>query len=153
MQKYSGQIYYPKNKGLDLYASQHRLNKFILLEQHDADGLQKLCTLSIHALARMTDDEKEIESERFFIYLISNPRRDIKQYLEPILNWFHIQGFLRFKKQVYNESKQKVIRYRVTFQNKNKQIIANKSYSSLRQLSDDIGKKMTSLHYQLFKIG
>jgi len=45
----------------------------------------------------------------------------------------------------------KIIRYRVEFKNTDGKLLIIKRYSSLAQLSDDIGKKMTSLHYQLFK--
>jgi hypothetical protein len=73
-------------------------------------------------------------------------------YLRPLLRYFHMIGYLRFKKHVYNTNKQKVVRYRVIFKNSQDQVIKVKHYSSLAQLSDDTGKKMTSLHYQLFKV-
>ena len=76
---------------------------------------------------------------------------DIKEYLQPLLDYFHLIGYLKFKKNIYNDNKQKIIRYRVEFKNKDGKLLIIKRYSSLAQLSDDIGKKMTSLHYQLFK--
>jgi hypothetical protein len=97
-------------------------------------------------------EEQQAESEKFFVYLISDPRRDIGAYLKPLLDYFHMLGFLKFKKHIYNNNKQAVVRYRVEFKNKQGKLIKVKRYGSLAQLSDDIGKKMTSLHYQLFKV-
>ena len=99
----------------------------------------------------MSDDKRAMESERFLLYLISCPRKDIKEYLKPVLDYFHVIGYLQFKKNIYNDNKQKIIRHRVEFKNKEGRLLITKRYSSLAQLSDDIGKKMTSLHYQLFK--
>jgi hypothetical protein len=58
----------------------------------------------------MTEADKEMESERYFIYLMSNPRRDVKEYLMPLLGYFHFHvlgyEYLKFKKSVYNDHKQ-----------------------------------------------
>jgi len=102
-------------------------------------------------IARLPVSGQELESERFFIYLLKDPRQDLEHYLNPLLKYFHMLGFLKFKKHIYNNNKQSVVRYQVTFKNKAGAVIAHKKYSSLQQLSDDTGKKMSSLHYQLFK--
>ena len=60
-------------------------------------------------------------------------------------------GHLKFKKNIYNKNRQGVVRHKVEFKNKDGGLIVTKRYSSLSQLSDDTGEKMTSLHYQLFK--
>jgi hypothetical protein len=54
--------------------------------------LGQLFFLVRNSLARMTEADKELESERYFIYLISNPRRerDVKEYLMPLLGYFHV---------------------------------------------------------------
>tara|TARA_Y100000385_G_scaffold232164_1_gene244531 strand:- start:1306 stop:1797 length:492 start_codon:yes stop_codon:yes gene_type:complete len=152
---YKGTLYYPKNEGIELYIKQENLDKIVVCFNNENDKindkLSKLSKLSINAIALMTDDERMLESERFFLYLISNPRKDIKYYLQPILDYFHMIGYLKFKKNIYNDNKQKIIRYRVEFKNKQGKLLITKRYSSLAQLSDDLGKKMTSLHYQLFK--
>jgi hypothetical protein len=64
-----------------------------------------------------------------------------------------VLGYLKFKKSVYNDHKQNVVRCRVVFKNKDGKTLVTKRYSSLAQLSDDVEKQMTSLHYQLFKTG
>jgi hypothetical protein len=151
---YAGNLYHPQNKGIELYIIQQHLNKIIVCfddEDLTAEKLKKLSCLVINAIAIMTDDNRSLESEKFFLYLISCPRKDIKIYLQPILDYFHMIGYLKFKKNIYNDNKQKIIRYRVEFKNKEGKLLIIKKYSSLGQLSDDIGKKMTSLHYQLFK--
>lgn len=153
---YSPKIYHPENEGLSLFVERHRLDKIILdLERHQPSFdalLHKFFELVRDVLARMTVPEQQAESEAFFVYLISDPRRDIGAYLQPLLDYFHILGFLKFKKHIYNDNKQNVVRYRVIFKNKQGKVIKARRYASLAQLSDDIGKKMTSLHYQLFKV-
>lgn len=151
---YKKDFYYPDNKGLHLFVEQHKLNEFYV----DMDGcgkvyvMRKFTQLVIEAIACMDARQQEAESEKFFVYLLQNPRRDMAEYLEPLLEYFHQIGLLKFKKHVYNDNKQKVVRYKVVFKNKSGKCITEKYYSSLGQLSDDIGKKMTSLHYQLFKL-
>jgi len=152
---YKGDLYYPKNEGIELYIQQQHLNKIVVCFDGGFDSikakLKKLSAMVKNAIALMSDDKRTMESERFFLYLISYPRKDIKEYLQPVLDYFHIIGYLKFKKNIYNDNKQKIIRYRVEFKNKEGRLLITKRYSSLAQLSDDIGKKMTSLHYQLFK--
>jgi hypothetical protein len=152
---YTGDIYYPENEGIELFIKQEGLNKIVVSFNNDDDTVKdKLICLSImvkNAIALMPDDKRTLESERFFLYLISYPRKDIKDYLQPVLDYFHMIGYLKFKKNIYNDNKQKIIRYRVEFKNTDGKLLIIKRYSSLAQLSDDIGKKMTSLHYQLFK--
>jgi len=146
----------PNNKGLQLYLEQHRLDKIIIdfnFNQFEFNRtLRKLYEMTATAIAKMSDLEQEECSQSFFVYLISDPRRDIGAYLRPLLSYFHMLGYLKFKKNIYNDNKQQVVRYRVVFRNKRNEIIKVKQYSSLAQLSDDIGKKMTSLHYQLYKL-
>lgn len=152
----SAKLYYPENnKALQFYIDQENLNVIIVNFDTECNITSKYIKLSkmvINAIARMSEHERELESERFFLYLISHPRGDIKEYLQPLLNYFHMIGYLKFKKNIYNENKQTVVRYKVEFKNKDGKPILIKCYSSLSQLSDDIGKKMTSLHYQLFKL-
>jgi hypothetical protein len=152
---YKGNLYYPKNEGIELYIQQQKLDQIIVCFDdgfYEMDAkLKKLTLMVINAIAILQDDKRTLESERFFLYLISSPRKDIKEYLQPILDYFHMIGYLKFKKNIYNNSKQKIIRYRVEFKNSEGKLLIIKKYSSLAQLSDDIGKKMTSLHYQLFK--
>lgn len=146
----------PHNKGLELYVEQHKLDKILVdfnfNEVEFNRTLHKLYEMSATAISKLTDAEKENCSQSFFVYLISDPRRDIGAYLRPLLSYFHMLGYLKFKKNIYNDNKQQVVRYRVAFRNKRNEIIKVKQYSSLAQLSDDIGKKMTSLHYQLYKL-
>lgn len=152
---YNTDIYHPPSKALELYICHHCLDKFVV----DFNGcshqrqrvLQKLAEMVCDTVARLPLHLQEMESERFFVYLLQDPRPDLKHYLCPLLEYFHMLGFLKFKKHIYNNNKQSVIRYRVTFKNKDGKVIAHKQYSSLQQLSDDTGKKMSSLHYQLFK--
>ena len=152
---YTGDIYYPENEGIELFIKQEGLNKIVVSFNNDIntvkDKLLCLSVMVINAIALMNDERRALESERFFLYLISYPRKDIKDYLQPVLDYFHLIGYLKFKKNIYNDNKQKIIRYRVEFKNTDGKLLIIKRYSSLAQLSDDIGKKMTSLHYQLFK--
>ena len=152
---YKGDLYHPENEGIELYIKQQGLNKIVVCFDHEFDNVNtkfiKLSAMVINAIALMNDDKRALESERYFLYLISKPRKDIKNYLQPVLDYFHLIGYLKFKKNIYNDNKQKIIRYRVEFKNKEGKLLIIKQYSSLAQLSDDIGKKMTSLHYQLFK--
>ena len=152
---YNTHIYYPPSKALELYIEHHMLHKFVVdfyecsyQRQH---VLQKLADMVCDTVARLPVDAQEIESQRFFIYLLQDPRPDLEHYLKPLLKYFHMLGFLKFKKHIYNNNKQSIVRYQVTFKNKEGEVIAHKKYSSLQQLSDDTGKKMSSLHYQLFK--
>ena len=147
-------LYYPDNRGLQLYAEQNGLLAF-RVDFFGDDGRhakQTFARLVADVIAKMTPEQQAKESEQFFIYLLQNPRRDMEAYLTPLLDYFHMIGLLKFKKHVYNDNKQSIVRYRVIFKNKQGEFICEKKYSSLSQLSDDIGKKMTSLHYQLFKI-
>ena len=147
-------IYYPKQRSLELYVEHNKLNHFHV--DMDGDGNVKakamFAQLVMDVIARMTPEAQEKESEDFFVYLLQNPRRDMGAYLVPLLEYFHKLGLLKFKKNVYNDNKQKIVRYKVIFKNTSGEVVTEKYYSSLSQLSDDIGKKMTSLHYQLFKI-
>lgn len=146
----------PHNKGLELYVEQHKLDKILVdfnfNEVEFNRTLHKLYEMAATTISKLNDAEKENCSQSFFVYLISDPRRDIGAYLRPLLSYFHMLGYLKFKKNIYNDNKQQVVRYRVAFRNKRNEIIKVKQYSSLAQLSDDIGKKMTSLHYQLYKL-
>ena len=148
-------LYYPDNRSLQLFAEQNNLLKFYVDIDGDDNARAKatFARLVADVIAKMTPAEQEKESEKFFVYLLGNPRRDMAPYLKPLLEYFHLIGLLKFKKRVYNDNKQKIVRYRVEFKNKQGEFICQKQYSRLSQLSDDIGKKMTSLHYQLFKIG
>jgi len=152
---YTGKIYYPQNnEGIDLFVKQEKLNKITVCFHNEIDVVHKLKELYhmvTNAIALMNEEEREAESERFFLYLISYPRYDVKDYLQPLLKYFHMIGYLKFKKNIYNANKQSIVRYKVEFKNKEGKLMITKGYSSLSQLSDDTGKKMTSLHYQLFK--
>ena len=89
---HTGHLYRPDIKGLDLFIAQNRLDKIVIdFSAHGSGGAELLGQLFVlvrNSLARMTETEKEQESERFFIYLISNPRRDVKEYLIPLLGYF-----------------------------------------------------------------
>jgi len=156
MDVYRTHIYHPPSKALELYIAQHSLDKFVvdfnMCDKSRQKVLDKLADMSCDAIARMKVADQERESELFFVFLLQDPRLDLCEYLSPLLDYFHMLGFLKFKKHVYNNNKQSVVRYRVTFKNKEGTVIAHKKYSSLQQLSDDTGKKMSSLHYQLFKV-
>lgn len=147
-------LYYPQNPSLRIFAEQNKLLVFYLdIEgNNNATAKAMFADLVADVLAKMTPEQQEVESENFFCYLLQNPRRDMGPYLRPLLKHFHRLGLLKFKKNVYNDHKQKIVRYRVEFKNKNGDFICEKKYSSLNQLSDDVGKKLTTLHYQLFKI-
>ena len=153
---YHPEIYHPPSKALELYIEHHLLDQFVIdfnaCPTVRQQVLSKLADMVCDTIARLTISSQEFESERFFIYLLKDPRPDLEHYLSPILAYFHMIGFLKFKKHIYNNNKQSVVRYRVTFKNKEGVVIAYKKYSSLQQLSDDTGKKMSSLHYQLFKL-
>lgn len=154
--KYTTHLYYPVNKGLDLFVEINGLNQIVVNFDCVSSSLDavlyKLFTLVRPVLAAMSEEGKARESERFFTYLLCNPRRDARAYLEPLLNYFHILGYLKFKKRIYNNHKQNIVRYKVEYKNTSGETLFVKKYSSLSHLSDDIGKKMTSLHYQLFKV-
>jgi len=144
------------NEGLRLYIERNSLDKILVDFNYNERTfnavLYKLYEMTASAISIMSEPQKEECSQSFFVYLISDPRRDIGAYLRPLLSYFHMLGYLKFKKNIYNDNKQQVVRYRVAFRNKHNEIIKVKQYSSLAQLSDDIGKKMTSLHYQLYKL-
>ena len=151
---FNSNIYHPKSEAIELFIEQTKLDKFLVCfneTNHQPKNLKKLSQLSINAIALLNEKERERESEKFYMFLITNPRNDIKEYLQPLLNYFHMIGYLKFKKSIYNHNKQKIVRYIVEFKNKEGKLLIKKKYSSLEQLSDDIGKKMTTLHYQLFK--
>ncbi len=153
---YKTDIYHPESKGIKLFIEQKKLNKLIVdfngNNQIRDENLHQLFELVSHVIGGMSDVDQAKESEAFFVFLISDPRRDIGAYLRPLLEYFHNLGYLKFKKHIYNDNKQKVVRYKVEFKNTEGTVLKVKLYSSLAQLSDDIGKKMTSLHYQLFKM-
>ena len=152
---YHTDIYYPQSKALKLYIERHHIDRFVVDFNECCNSrrlvLNKLADMVCDTIARLPVSGQELESERFFIYLLKDPRQDLEHYLNPLLKYFHMLGFLKFKKHIYNNNKQSVVRYQVTFKNKAGAVIAHKKYSSLQQLSDDTGKKMSSLHYQLFK--
>ena len=122
---YKKDFYYPDNKGLHLFVEQHKLDQFYL----DMDGcgkvfvMKKFTQLVIEAIAHMDARQQEAEAENFFVYLLQNPRRDMAEYLEPLLEYFHTIGLLKFKKHVYNNNKQKVVRYKVVFKNKSEKSV------------------------------
>ena len=154
VQFYHTNLYYPPSKALELYIERHHINKFVVdfnMSEHKRSCvLQKLADMVCDTIARLSVPAQEMESERFFVYLLKDPRPDMEDYLAPLLKYFHMIGYLKFKKHIYNNNKQSVVRYRVTFKNTEGVVIAHKKYSSLQQLGDDTGKKMSSLHYQLF---
>jgi len=104
---YQTDIYHPPSKALDLYIEQHALNKF-KVDFYGSECrrdliLAKLADMSCDVIARMPEAYQERESERFFVYLLQDPRLDLRSYLRPLLDYFHVLGFLKFKKHVYNK--------------------------------------------------
>ena len=59
--------------------------------------MKKFTQLVIEAIAHMDARQQEAEAENFFVYLLQNPRRDMAEYLEPLLEYFHTIGLLKFK--------------------------------------------------------
>ena len=100
-------LYYPDNRGLHLYAEQNGLLSF-RVDFFGDDGRHAKTTfagLVADVIAKMSPEQQAKESEKFFIYLLMNPRRDMEAYLSPLLKYFHMIGLLKFKKNVYNDNK------------------------------------------------
>ena len=110
--------------------------------------LFKIASTYIGSLSEL---EQEHESEAFFVYLLDAPRRDLSIYLTRLLDYFHLIGLLKFKKQVYNDSKQSIVRHMVVFKTVDGRVICKKKYSSINQLSQDCGCKTSSIHYNIVK--
>lgn len=152
--KCNADFYYPKNKGLDLFIKLNKLDKYSLFNNDEyilKDKLKQFGVLVIQVLGQKNDDELEEEATDFFHYLLlPTIRRDIDVYLQSILKYFKSIGYLRFKKNTYNDMKQSIKRYRICYYSKKKDIIIQKDYSSLKQVSNDIGSgKTTSIYYKL----
>ena len=151
-------IYFPKNKGITLFVKQNNIESFWL--DLDAgtgpfnDRLFKLYKVVIFQIANMTEAKKEVEAEAFFFFLLRDDiRLDIGAYLNPLLNYFKSIGYLKFKKCVYNGMVQSIVRYIIDYKDKNGDIIISKKYSSIKQVSNDVGSgKVSSVYYIIKKL-
>lgn len=154
MLKCNGDFYYPQNKGLSMYIKLNKLNTFSLFNNDENLFISRLKIFSqlvIEVLGQKSDDEMEDEATNFFHFLLlPNIRKDIDLYLTYVLNYFKSVGYLRFKKNTYNDMKQTIKRYRICYFSKDSKLIMVKDYSSLKQVSNDIGNgKTTSIYYKL----
>ena len=154
MLKCNGEFYYPQNKGLSMYIKLNKLNTFSLFNNDENLFISRLKIFSqlvIEVLGQKSDDEMEDEATNFFHFLLlPNIRRDINLYLTSVLNYFKSVGYLRFKKNTYNDMKQTIKRYRICYFSKDSKLLMVKDYSSLKQVSNDIGNgKTTSIYYKL----
>lgn len=152
------QIYYPKNNGTDLFIKQNNLESFWVDFENGLHKfnnlLDKLLIIVKFQIANMTEVQQEQEACLFFFYLLrTNIRTDIQRYLIPLLDYWKSIGYLKFKKVVYNTMNQSIIRYIIDYKNSNGDIIISKKYSSIKQVSNDIGNgKSSSIYYILKKI-
>lgn len=154
MLKSDGRFYYPQNKGLSMYVKLNKLDRFSLFNNDEnlfISRLKVFSSLVINVLGMKSENEMEDEATKFFHYLLlPNIRRDIDVYLTAVLKYFKSVGYLRFKKNTYNDMKQTIKRYRICYYTKDSKVIIQKDYSSLKQVSNDIGSgKTTSIYYKL----
>lgn len=157
MLKCYGKFYYPENRGLDMYIRLNKLDTFSLFNNDEnlfIDRLKIFSRLVIEVLGQKSEGEMEKQATNFFHYLLlPTIRRDIDVYLQSILAYFKSVGYLRFKKNTYNDMKQTIKRYRICYFSKDNDVIIQKDYSSLKQVSNDIGSgKTTSIYYKLKNI-
>ena len=158
MIRQSNRIYYPISKGVSLFVNQNNLESFWLDFENGISKynmlLDKLYKIVIFQIANMTEKQKEAEASRFFFYLLSeNIRTDIKIYLTQLLDYWKSIGFLKFKKVVYNKMNQSIVRYVIDYKDIEGNVIISKKYSSIKQVSNDIGQgKSSSVYYLVKKI-
>jgi hypothetical protein len=158
MIRQSNKVYYPENKGTTLFIEQNNIESFWIDFENDLfkynELLNKLYRIVIFQIANMTEREKEKEAERFFYYLLEeNIRTDIGAYLNPLLNYWKSIGYLKFKKCVYNKMNQSIVRYVIDYKDTHGNVLISKKYSSIKQVSNDIGSgKSSSVYYIVKKI-
>lgn len=149
-------LYHPANKGTSLFIAQNKLETFWIDFETGLDKfnnlLHQLYEIVIFQIANMTEKEKEKEASRFFFFLLNkNIRRDIESYLNPLLTYWKSIGYLKFKKCVYNDMNQSIVRYIIDYKDTDGNIIISKKYSSIKQVSNDIGSGKSSSVYYIVK--
>jgi len=158
MIRQSNKIYYPVNKGTTLFIKQNNIESFWVDFEHDLfkykELLNKLYRIVIVEIANMTENKKQQEAERFFYYLLNeNIRTDIGTYLNPLLDYWKSIGYLKFKKCIYNKMNQSIVRYVIDYKDPHGNVLKSKKYSSIKQVSNDIGSgKSSSVYYIVKKI-
>ena len=60
-------------------------------------------------------------------------------------------GYLKFKKNVYNKMNQSIVRYVIDYKDVDGNIVISKKYSSIKQVSCDIGSGKSSSVYYIVK--
>ena len=156
MIKQNHNLYYPENKGTALFIEQNKLETFWIDFERGLgkfnDLLYQLYEIVIFQIANMTEKEKELEASRFFFYLLGeHTRRDVGPYLNPLLTYWKSIGYLKFKKCVYNRMNQSIVRYIIDYKDIDGNIIITKKYSSIKQVSNDIGSGKSSSVYYIVK--
>ena len=156
MIRQSNKLYFPHNKGTALFIEQNKIDTFWIDFEHGLykfnNLLHKLYEIVIFQIANMTEKQKEKEASRFFFYLLGeNIRTDIGTYLNPLLTYWKSIGYLKFKKCVYNGMNQSIVRYIIDYKDNEGNIIISKKYSSIKQVSNDIGSGKSSSVYYIVK--
>ena len=156
MIRQSNKLYFPSNKGIALFIEQNKIDTFWIDFEHGLfkynNLLNRLYEIVIFQIANMTEMEKEAEAERFFFFLLrENIRMDIGLYLDPLLAYWKSIGYLKFKKCVYNNMNQSIVRYIIDYKDIDGNIIISKKYSSIKQVSNDIGSGKSSSVYYIIK--
>jgi hypothetical protein len=158
MIRQSNKVYYPENKGTGLFVKQNNIESFWIDFEYGLhkfnDLLDKLLAIVKFQIANMTEAHQEKEASLFFYYLLGeNIRTDIGAYLNPLLDYWKSIGYLKFKKIVYNKMNQSIVRYTIDYKNSDGDVIISKKYSSIKQVSNDIGSgKSSSVYYIVKKI-
>ena len=157
-QRQSNKIYYPPNNGTELFIRLNKLESFWVDFYHGTSRfdalLYKLYRLVIFQIANMTEANQQKEAQIFFYYLLKEDlRKDIGAYLNPLLKYFKSIGYLKFKKCIYNDMNQSIVRYVIDYKDENGDLIISKKYSSIKQVSNDIGSgKSSSIYYIVKKL-
>tara|TARA_R100001594_G_scaffold137306_1_gene180266 strand:- start:181 stop:630 length:450 start_codon:yes stop_codon:yes gene_type:complete len=94
----------------------------------------------------------EDDAKDFYKWIMCNyVPLDYRGYAEDILDYFHWREYLLFKKFVVTPKYHKKKRYLVKFISDNK-LFFTKSYTSLREIQDDTGKRSTEINIIPFQV-
>ena len=156
MIRQSNKLYYPDNKGIKLFVEQNKINTFWVDFETGSckfnNLLHRLYEIVIFQIANMTEEEQEREASRFFFFLLDDKiREDIGNYLNPLLEYWKSIGYLKLKKNVYNKMNQSIVRYVIDYKDVDGNIVISKKYSSIKQVSCDIGSGKSSSVYYIVK--